>query len=174
MTPRAACITFVFVGCVVATPMTHAQGRDARPPRNVWVIPPGQEPVVQAMLGGTAPIGGCTYTSARIQPEHVDVDFVCGAAQQHVRLAHRGDGPCRGQCTQTFDVSLDPSAPTALRDALLRNVAREEARFRWLAPAALPPRYPALAFARRHAAPLVGAVALFMGIVVALRRRAAP
>ena len=138
-----------------------------------YVISPGQEDVLGAMLGkdGGLP-GGCTLTTGDVEKTIVKATYACPKGDVVVALTHPGAAPAGATRTEKFGVRIESGTPPPdLQNALLARIRERETDFRWT----VPPPTPVTDQPRTVSGPrLSGAIVLtFLLLVVLLlwRRR---
>jgi hypothetical protein len=108
------------------------------PPEERYVILPGQEQVVGALLGGERTLpGGCRLQGARIDRVRILSRYRCeGRAEElAVTLSHPALAPEAQLKTESFAVVVEGgAAPPGFPEALLAEVRSNEKRFRWKEP----------------------------------------
>jgi hypothetical protein len=122
---RAAVIAVALVLELVAC-------RDALAAR--WLIEPGQETVLAAMLGGSATLPGeCRLESASVDKSVVVAQYACADGRPRVELHHPSQAPPAAARTERFAVVLPPQrgASQAFVDALVGRIRAREGEFRW-------------------------------------------
>lgn len=133
---RSCAITLLLaLGAIAASrPPVSAQPTPHEQPDG-WVIPPGQESLLVAMLGGDRPVEGCVAQETSIEQDRVHIRYRCdpGGTTPTIVLRHRGEGQCAGTCTAKFAITArtETPPPSTLVPALARNIERGESGFRW-------------------------------------------
>jgi len=114
------------------------QSKDGEAGAGEVVIPPGQEAVVGAMLGGGALPGGCRFLGASLDRDRVVARYGCGGAPPiEIQLRHPGDraAPATAPRTRSFVLVAPPGAPADLVEAVRRGIEAHEGGWRWSEPA---------------------------------------
>jgi hypothetical protein len=116
-----------------------------------WVIPPGQEALISAMLGGTDDVQHCRLQDASVLKRIIEASYDCGGRElRPVTLHHPNEAPEVALQTKQFALtSSAPEVPRAFLDALATRIASREAEFQWNRPTGPPessdaPALPAL------------------------------
>jgi hypothetical protein len=136
-----------------------------------YVIPPGQEEVLGAILGkdGGLP-GNCTLSAGDVEKNVVKATYACPKGDVVVELSHPDVAPASATRTQKFGVRMASGTPPPdFQDGLLARIRERETDFRWTAQ----PRPPAPGQTSRVSG-LSGAVVLALLLLVVLlvwRRR---
>jgi hypothetical protein len=106
-------------------------------PSELYVIPPGQEPLVLAMVGGkdTLP-GGCRLEGVNIDRTIITARYLCeGAAETALVLRHTAEGEGALIKTAAFAILRKEGAPPeGLVSAVAERVRAGEQGFYWLGP----------------------------------------
>ncbi len=139
------------------------------------IIPPGNEAVVEQMLGtGETFPGDCKLAGGSIERTAVVARYDCsGGRTVAVELRHPSDAPQAATRTERFAIVARGPAPAGFVDAIARRVAAAEAHFRWMAappavatapPAAAPSGPPPIGV---EAAPGAPAVVFLVAVLAA-------
>jgi hypothetical protein len=137
-----------------------------------YVIPPGQEKLVGAMLGnGVALPDDCRLATGSIEKTIVKATYACPSGEVIVELANPTAAPADATRTKQFALRVEHGMlPPDLQNALLSRIREREAEFRWthLTPATATP------IQQRRALPVLTAAVVLVVLVLAvwlLRRR---
>jgi hypothetical protein len=101
-----------------------------------WLIEPGQEALLLAMLGGGAELpGGCRIEGASVEKTVVVARYTCAAGPVRIELHHPSDAPPSAPRTGAFALVVPPGneVPPAFLDALGARIRDREGAFRWTA-----------------------------------------
>jgi hypothetical protein len=101
-----------------------------------WVIEPGQEALLLAMLGGSAELpGGCRLAGASVDRTVVVARYTCPAGPARIELHHPSDATPAAPRTGSFAIVVPPGeqVPPELIDALGAGLRGREREFRWTA-----------------------------------------
>jgi hypothetical protein len=101
-----------------------------------WIIEPGQEAVLLAMLGGSEDLaGGCRLEGASVERTIVVARYTCAGSAARMELRHPSDAPPAAPRTEAFAlvVPAGEPIPTALVEALGARIRAREGAFRWTA-----------------------------------------
>ena len=101
-----------------------------------WIIEPGQEALLLAMLGGSAELpGGCHLAGASVEKSLVVARYACAVGPVRIELHHPSDAPPAAPRTASFAVVAPPGerAPAELIDALAERLRGREGAFHWTA-----------------------------------------
>lgn len=138
------------------------------------VIPPGQDDLVAAMLGGGRVLAnGCRLSSGSVEKTYVVGHYDCGPATFEIELRSIDDSSNGPRTTKFVIVAHD--APPALVDDVRRLVLANESGFRWFTPAETKPAPSAMG--ERNDRPArslllsLGWLALPFALAMALRSR---
>ena len=141
-----------------------------------YVIPPGQEEILGAMLGkdGGLP-GDCHLTTGDVEKTVVKATYACPGGEVVVELAHPAAAAENATRTEKFAVRIDRGTPPPdFQGALLARIRQRETEFRWTAqprgPLVGQPRTVSISAAALVLVPLLLAAWLFWR----RRRRARP
>jgi hypothetical protein len=97
--------------------------------RAAWVVPGGQEALVEQMLG--APPAPCSFLGAAIDRSLVRARYQCADRPFVVELRHPSEVPPGALRTQQFGIVVPPEAPPGFDAALAGTLRAHEAGFRW-------------------------------------------
>jgi hypothetical protein len=138
-----------------------------------YVIPPGQEDLLGAMLGkdGGLP-GNCTLSTGDVQKTIVRATYACPKGDVVVELTHPDVAAAGTTRTEKFGVRIESGTPPSdFQNALLARIRERETDFRWT----IPPPPPVVPDQPPRPVPgLSGAVVLVLLLLVVLllwRRR---
>jgi hypothetical protein len=97
------------------------------------VIPPGQEALLETMLGlGVTLPGNCQFTNGNAQGVTVTAEYVCAQGSVVLELRFPDDAPSAAPRTEQFAIVVrSGSAPAELVDALASRIRAHEAGFHW-------------------------------------------
>lgn len=143
------------------------------------VIPPGQETLVQDLLGGDDPLpGGCRLRDAAIGPRGIVARYACAAGEAELELGDVEDAAEGARRTAKFAVLPRGAPPPGLLEAVETRVRAGEAGFVWYRPdapsmdrAVEAPAGPAPAPASRSRYPWVLLVGLALAVAGAAGMR---
>ena len=139
-----------------------------------YVISPGQEEILGAMLGkdGGVP-GGCALTTGDVEKTIVKATYTCPKGDVVVELTHPDAAPADATRTQKFGVRIDSGTPPPeFQNALVARIRERETDFSWT----VPPRTPVTEEPPRTTSGLSGAIVLallLLGVLLLWRRRRA-
>ena len=101
---------------------------------DTYVIPPGQEELIGAMLGNGTPLpADCRLTSGSIDKTAVvKATYACPSGEVIVELAHPTVAPPDATRTDKFALRIERGTPPPeLQTVLLSRIREREAQFRW-------------------------------------------
>ncbi len=113
---------------VAEEPKASADGSTTEP-----VIPPSQEPLILAMLGGSSAVQGCVLLTAEVQKSTIEASYDCGGGSLRAATL-RHPSASRGGSVLTEQFALDassPQVPQAFLEAVAAGVRSRESEFRW-------------------------------------------
>jgi tetratricopeptide (TPR) repeat protein len=115
--------------------VTAAAPAFAEEPSAEHVIAPGQEQLLERLLGKDGAPGGCKLTSASIQRDHVEVAYACAGSPVSLELHHPSSTRPAVLRTDRFAVVAPAAAPPAplLRD-LEQSLRAAEPAWTWSRP----------------------------------------
>src|ERR1041385_648798 len=96
-----------------------------------YVIPPGQEDVIGAMLAkdGGLP-GNCRLTTGNVEKTVIKATYTCPGGDVVVDLTHPSAGPAGATRTDKFAVNVESGTPPPdLQSALVARIREREAGF---------------------------------------------
>src|SRR5215470_5150772 len=125
-----------------------------------WFIPPGQEEVVGAMLGGSVALpGDCKLVTGNLEKTTIEATYACSSGDVVIELRHPAAAPIDATRTEKFALRVERGTPPAdLQSVLLSRIRERESQFHWILAAPTPRTEPA-------AAPML-AGAMVLGLVV--------
>jgi hypothetical protein len=117
--------------------------RSARPDELLPVLPPGQEPLFSAMLGGPDLLpGGCRLASAHVTTRQVTAQYRCASEPEVVTLELHHPATAPPGATRAGGLAVYARTPAAkplgLFDAVIARVRPRESAVRWIEAAAVP------------------------------------
>ena len=97
------------------------------------VIPPGQDQLLSALLGGTPPLpDGCTLADGQVDYTSVKATYNCPGGDVVLKLVHPDLAPAGAILTRRFALSVaSGSPPPALIHAIESSIRAKESAFRW-------------------------------------------
>ncbi|MEO8603959.1 MAG: hypothetical protein ABI629_15395 [bacterium] len=101
-------------------------------------IPPNQEALLGAMLGGGATLpGGCTLSSGNVEHTIVKATYACQGGEVVIELAHPSTATQPAVSTEHFALTVVSGVPpTELTGALAGLIRARESEFVWMVPSA--------------------------------------
>jgi hypothetical protein len=97
-----------------------------------WVIEPGQEETLSAMLGASAALpAGCSFDGASIDKSRVTARYACPAGAASIELVHPSEAPPSARKTASFGLLPNGVAPPELVEAICQRVSARDASFHW-------------------------------------------
>jgi hypothetical protein len=136
-----------------------------------WVVPPGQEAVIGAMLGSSGGLpGDCKLDSGNVEKTTIKATYACPTGEVIVELAHPAAAPAKAERTAKFALWVERGTPPPdLQSALSSRIRESEGQFQWiLQPEATPA--PALTPTRMLSSALVLGAFLLAALLLWRRR----
>ena len=99
------------------------------------VIPPGQETLVETMLGGAEPLpGGCRLQDAAIEPQRIVARYACATGEVGIELVDVAGAAAGARRTAQFALRPRGNPPAGFLEALEARLRAFEAPFLWHRP----------------------------------------
>ncbi len=102
-------------------------------PARAQIIPPGQEPLIAAMLGKGAPLPtGCSFAGGQVDHGVVRATYQCPYGKVLIQLSHRDAGSSQAIRTTRFAVTVVEGSPhDDLLAAIAALIRSQESEFEW-------------------------------------------